>query len=80
VTIKHVVGIGLLGGMGFTMSIFIAGIGFNELNSELINSKAAILSGSLIAGILGYSWMYWISRKKPELRKNNQSFNDYNIR
>jgi len=80
VTMKHVVGIGLLGGMGFTMSIFIAGIGFNELNSELINSKAAILSGSLIAGILGYSWMYWISRKKPELRKNNQSFNDYNIR
>jgi Na+:H+ antiporter, NhaA family len=64
VTMQHIVGIGLLGGMGFTMSIFIAGIGFSDLNPQLINSKAAILSGSLVAGILGYSWMYWISRQK----------------
>jgi Na+/H+ antiporter NhaA len=42
----------------------IIGIGFSNLNVELINSKTAILSGSLVAGIVGYSWMYWISRKK----------------
>jgi len=63
VTMQHVIGIGLLGGMGFTMSIFIAGIGFGGLSETLINAKTAILSGSLIAGILGYFWMYWISRK-----------------
>ncbi|MFK5987022.1 MAG: Na+/H+ antiporter NhaA [Pseudomonadota bacterium] len=63
VTMQHIIGIGLLGGMGFTMSIFIAGIGFSELNLTLINAKTAILAGSLVAGILGYLWMYWISRK-----------------
>lgn len=61
-TLKHVLGVGFLGGMGFTMSIFIAGIGFSELPDTLINAKTAILSGSLIAGIIGYSWMFWISR------------------
>ncbi len=64
VNLKHVLGIGLLGGMGFTMSIFIAGIGFSDLPMTLINAKTAILSGSLLAGTLGYSWMYWISREK----------------
>jgi len=58
----HVIGIGLLGGMGFTMSIFIAGIGFDVMPETLINAKTAILFGSLSAGILGYSWMWWISR------------------
>jgi len=66
VTMQHVIGIGLLGGMGFTMSIFIAGIGFEEMQTTLINAKTAILSGSLLAGIIGYTWMFWISRKSPE--------------
>jgi len=70
VTMQHIIGIGLLGGMGFTMSIFIAGIGFSDLNSQLINSKTAILSGSLVAGIIGYSWMYWISRNKVKTKKH----------
>lgn len=68
VTLQHIFGIGLLGGMGFTMSIFVAGIGFNGLNVELINAKTAILSGSLVAGTLGYSWMYWVSRKPYQSR------------
>jgi Na+:H+ antiporter, NhaA family len=60
-TMKHIYGIGLLGGMGFTMSIFIAGIGFSDLSVSLLNAKTAILSGSLMAGILGYSWLRWHS-------------------
>ncbi|MBP8960191.1 MAG: Na+/H+ antiporter NhaA, partial [Bacteroidales bacterium] len=49
---KNIVGAGVLGGIGFTMSIFIALLAFNNL--EMINiSKTAILIGSLISGILG---------------------------
>jgi Na+:H+ antiporter, NhaA family len=48
--------VGLLGGIGFTMSIFITLLAFN--NPELItHSKIAILISSLIAGTLGYLWL-----------------------
>ena len=49
----HIAGLGLLGGMGFTMSLFIANLAFT--NELLLNpAKIGILVGSLIAGIIGY--------------------------
>ena len=53
---KHVFGAGLLGGIGFTMSIFITNLAFAG-DSEVINaSKIAILLASLTAGTLGFLW------------------------
>jgi len=50
----HVIGAGCLGGIGFTMSIFITNLAFAG-NAELINAaKIAILLASLAAGTLGY--------------------------
>lgn len=57
VTMKHIIGIGLLGGIGFTMSIFIAGLSFQSSQEALITAKTAILSASLIAGLTGYLWL-----------------------
>jgi NhaA family Na+:H+ antiporter len=57
VNMNHVIGIGLLGGMGFTMSIFIAGLGFDNNPEALLSAKSAILLSSLIAGISGYVWL-----------------------
>jgi NhaA family Na+:H+ antiporter len=54
---SHLAGAGLLGGIGFTMSIFIANLAFAS-QPELVNaSKMAILGASLVAGILGYAWL-----------------------
>jgi len=54
---RHVLGAGLLGGIGFTMSIFITNLAFVG-HAEVINaSKMAILTASLIAGILGFVWL-----------------------
>jgi NhaA family Na+:H+ antiporter len=54
---RHVFGAGLLGGIGFTMSIFITNLAFAG-NANVINaSKIAILLGSLTAGILGFIWL-----------------------
>ena len=52
----HVVGVGLIAGIGFTMSIFISELGF-ERQAESNIAKAAILVASLIAGIAGYVWL-----------------------
>jgi NhaA family Na+:H+ antiporter len=50
---KNIIGVGFLGGIGFTMSIFIALLAFE--NSEIINySKIAIIIGSLLAGTIGF--------------------------
>lgn len=50
---KHIFGIGLLAGIGFTMSLFISGLAF-ESTSIIDNAKIGILIASLIAGISGY--------------------------
>ncbi|MDF1690555.1 MAG: Na+/H+ antiporter NhaA, partial [Cycloclasticus sp.] len=55
-TLKHVIGIGMLAGMGFTMSIFIADLGFDEPD-HLVAAKSGILVASLIAGVSGWLWL-----------------------
>ncbi|HEV2803064.1 MAG TPA: Na+/H+ antiporter NhaA [Pyrinomonadaceae bacterium] len=61
---RHVLGAGLLGGIGFTMSIFITNLAFVG-NSEMINaSKMAILLASLTAGTIGFLWLKLFG--KPE--------------
>lgn len=57
-TTNHLLGIGLLGGVGFTMSIFITGLSFSSLPEYIVMAKSGILFASLIAGIAGYLWLY----------------------
>lgn len=50
---KHIISVGFLGGIGFTMSIFVTLLAYN--NETIINnSKIAILLASTIAGLLGF--------------------------
>jgi len=54
---RHIVGAGLLGGIGFTMSIFITNMAFTG-DAEVINaSKMAILLASFVAGLAGFIWL-----------------------
>ncbi len=59
----HISGAALLGGVGFTMSLFIAGLAFGA-GSLLDVSKMAILFASFIAGVAGY---IVLSRSLPRL-------------
>lgn len=60
---KTIFGAGLLGGIGFTMSIFISLLAFNDI--EVINnSKIAILIASIIAGTVGFIWLRLILKTK----------------
>ena len=61
---RHIAGAGILGGIGFTMSIFIANLAFAG-NAETINaSKMAIFLASLTAGTIGFLWLRLLG--KPE--------------
>jgi NhaA family Na+:H+ antiporter len=60
----HIMGVGMLGGIGFTMSIFIALLSFSGKQHILSEAKFSILTASVISGILGYLWLSRLSKKK----------------
>jgi NhaA family Na+:H+ antiporter len=51
---QHIYGMAFLAGIGFTMSMFIAGLGFEDQRFEEI-AKVGILAASIIAAVLGVS-------------------------
>jgi NhaA family Na+:H+ antiporter len=70
---KNIIGAGMLGGIGFTMSIFITLLAFDDI--EVINnSKIAVLIASFAAGTIGFLWLKFtikkpIPRIKPKIKK-----------
>ncbi len=53
IEMKHIFGVSLLAGIGFTMSMFIAGLAFRQAPELLIEAKLGILLGSIVAGSAG---------------------------
>ncbi len=66
VTGAHILGVGILGGIGFTMSILIAGLAFPAEPYEVLAAKAAILVGSVSAAVLGMAFMSAVCKKKAD--------------
>jgi NhaA family Na+:H+ antiporter len=60
---SHIVGLGLLGGIGFTMSIFIALLSFDDTAMQN-ESKFAILVASVIAGISGFLTLALVNKQR----------------
>lgn len=60
-TPQHMIGVGFLGGIGFTMSIFIAELGLAGQGEALLMAKTGILFASLVAGVVGYVWLRRLS-------------------
>jgi NhaA family Na+:H+ antiporter len=60
---KHIIGVGFLGGIGFTMSIFISNLAFATHPHNIEIAKLGILLSSLAAGIIGYLILYGSGRK-----------------
>jgi NhaA family Na+:H+ antiporter len=60
---KHIIGAGMLAGIGFTMSIFITLLAF-ENQGYIIYSKIAILISSLVAAIAGLVFLRFSQREQ----------------
>jgi len=55
-TIRDIMAIGVLCGIGFTMSIFISSLAFDAAHEQLVTfSKLGILTGSLLSAVIGYT-------------------------
>ena len=60
---KMVASVSMLGGIGFTVSIFIATLSFGgasaHMHDLLIHAKLGIVIGSVLSGVLGYIWLHY---------------------
>ncbi|AFI05793.1 sodium/proton antiporter NhaA [Helicobacter cetorum] len=65
----HILGAGLLAGIGFTMSMFISNLAFTSEHKDAMEvAKIAILLGSLISGIFGALYLFLLD-KRAALKK-----------
>ncbi len=71
---KNIAGVSLLGGVGFTVSLFIANLSFSDAYPELLNqAKFGVLCGTIIAGILGYVVLNQVlPKKKKSINKSTK--------
>lgn len=68
---QHIIGLGMLAGIGFTMSIFVSLLSFNEIDYQT-SAKFCVLLASLIAGISGYVFLQLIYQKTKHSATKNQ--------
>ncbi len=66
--LKHIFGLGLLAGIGFTMSIFIALLSFSNPEFK-VEAKFAILVASIFAGVSGYFFLSSIGKKESQKKE-----------
>jgi Na+:H+ antiporter, NhaA family len=61
-SMSQIFGVSFLGGIGFTMSIFVAELAFFNSPDLIFQAKIGILSASLFAGLFGYFWLKMVSK------------------
>lgn len=66
---SQIAGVSLLAGIGFTMSIFIAQLAFEHNEDMLLMAKTGILFASLVAGIVGFIWLWLVSEHDRQTTK-----------
>ena len=63
---QHVIGVSLIAGIGFTMSTFIAALGFDTQPEHLHTAKTSILVASLLSAILGSLYFWLLSKNQHD--------------
>lgn len=63
VSFVHILGAGILCGMGFTVTLFVAGLAFDS-EAAATEAKVAIIAAALVAGAAGYIYL-WIAPGEP---------------
>jgi len=63
-TLNQLFGVAFLGGIGFTMSIFVADLAFINTPEMIFQAKVGILAASLFAGLFGYGWLRFVAKSE----------------
>jgi NhaA family Na+:H+ antiporter len=71
VRLKHLLGAGMLGGIGFTMSIFISGLAFGH-GSLLDTAKVSVFIASVLSGALGWAFLRLVTGDSGKSRSGRK--------
>ncbi len=63
-----IIGVAILSGVGFTMSLFIGGLAFNDNDIYMNSAKIGIIIGSVVSGVVGYITLKWSIKRKNGLQ------------
>lgn len=66
INLQHIVGVSLIAGIGFTMSTFIATLGFDVQPENLHIAKTSIMIASILSAFLGILYFFIIARVKAK--------------
>lgn len=64
---KNLIGLSLLAAIGFTMSLFISVLAFDD-EVYILQAKVGIFVASIIAGVSGYMWLNYLGKKDEKKR------------
>ena len=68
---RHIIPVAVMCGIGFTMSVFIASLAFEHSPTEYGDyARLGILTGSLIAALIGY---FWLAKVLPKTGENHET-------
>ena len=62
VRFSQIAAVSLVAGIGFTMSIFIAELAFENHAQQLLLAKTGVIIGSLVSGIIGFFWLWFLGK------------------
>jgi NhaA family Na+:H+ antiporter len=65
VTVRHLWGLGMLAGMGFTVSLFITDLAFHD-ETLIDQAKLGIFTGSLLGALLGAATLLAVTRRRVQ--------------
>jgi len=68
-TFIDIIGVAILSGVGFTMSLFIGGLAFNNNDVFMNSAKIGIIVGSVVSGVVGYIVLRWSILRKESLQQ-----------
>ena len=63
-SMSQIFGVAFLGGIGFTMSIFVADLAFLNAPELIFQAKMGILIASLFAGLFGFIWLKYVAKSQ----------------
>ena len=67
----QIFGVSVLGGIGFTMSLFISGLSFRD-PLLLDHAKLGILTGSTVSGMIGLAMLFYLTPKRKSLQSDDE--------
>ncbi len=69
---NHVIGAAMLGGIGFTVSLFITGLAYKDAPLVAAEAKIGILFASAFAAVAGFTWLRLVTRDREPVTHAEQ--------